>query len=54
MYTYLLQKNFLFFFLLNCELTRQDKFLIHTKCPALSSCTYSKLTCLSSFLLELY
>jgi len=30
-------------------LTRQDRFLIHAKCPTSSFCTYSKLTCLSIF-----
>jgi len=39
----------LFFFLLSCELTRQERFFIHAKCPLLSSCTYSKLTCFSLF-----
>jgi len=50
MFTYLSQKNFLCSFLLICELTRRDIFFIHTKCSMLlSSCMYSKLTCLSIF-----
>jgi len=49
-YTYLSQKNFLCSFLLICEMTRRDRFFIHTKCPTSLSCTYSKLICLSSFL----
>ena len=45
-YTYRSQKNFLFFFLIICDLTRRE-FLIHAKWPKLSlceSCRYRRLT----------
>ena len=46
-YTYRSQKYFLFFFLIICDLTRRDRFLIHAKWPRLSlceSCRYRRLT----------
>ena len=36
-FTYLSQKYFLYSFLVSCELTNWDRFLMSTKCPALSS-----------------
>ena len=50
MCTYRSQKNFLCSILVSCDLTRRDRFFIHTKCPTPSSrgsCMYSTLMCFS-------